>query len=206
MYNSGITVQAFIDSIIEEADISAEIPRASWLRWLSAVEQFAYTEILREYVSTTLHLDNVTTDVFPLMNLDVPHGAAPPVYDDVIRVYDENGHEIQKGGAASAQEFPDKSLYSTDYRGNLILHTFYEQAECTIIYRIRPEIKTEDNEGTLHVALPTEYLDMAAAKMRGEAYKVANEDGIAAKWLADYNLQVENFKVWSAARNERFGI
>jgi hypothetical protein len=46
---------------------------------------------------------------------------------------------------------------------------------------------------------------MVAAKMRGEAYKIANEDGLAAKWLADYNAQLESFKVWAADRNHRYG-
>jgi hypothetical protein len=89
--------------------------------------------------------------------------------------------------------------------GNIALHTREEQWQVTIVYRIRPVIKTEDNAEVLNVALPVEYLDMAGAKIRGEAYKIANEDGLAAKWLADYNQQVENFKIWASSRNERFG-
>ena len=206
MYNSGVKVADFIQSVIDEADISIEIPPASWLRWVTAVEQFVYTEILKEYVTTVLRLDQSPVDVHPLGSLDVPAGAAPPVYDDVVMVYDELGHEIPRGGAVSSLEFPEKAFYYTDYRGNLILSTPEEQAAVTVVYRIRPEIKTAENASTLNVALPPEYLDMCAAKMRGEAYKIANEDGIAGKWLADYNQQVENFKIWAASRNERYGI
>lgn len=205
MYDSGVKVKDFLDAVTEEADISIEIPRVSMLRWLSAVEQFAYTEVLKEYARSTIDLSSVPVDTIRLDMLPIPDGGAVPIYDDVIRVYGEDGGEIRKSGAVAVYEFPDYDLYYTDYRGNLVLSTRIEQAAVTVIYRLRPAIKTSDNEETLDVALPPEYLDMAGAKIRGEAYKIANEDGLAAKWLADYNQQVENFKVWAASRNERYG-
>jgi len=205
MYDSGITVKDFLDAIDEEADVSIEIPRANPLRWLSAVEQFAYTEVLKEYVRATVDLTDNPMDFVDLSVLPIPSGAAIPVYDDVIRVYGEDGQELRKSGAVAGYEFPDFDLYYADYNGHLVIHTRLEQAKVTIVYRIRPEIKTADNQATSHVSLPVEYLDMAAAKIRGEAYKIANEDGLAAKWLADYNQQVENFKIWAASRNERYG-
>lgn len=206
MYNSGVKVKDFLDAVEQEADISIEIPYASRLRWLTAVEQFAYTEVLKEYVRSTMDLTSVPTDVIRLDALPVPDGADIPAYDDIVRVYGEDGHEIRKAGSVAGYEFPDYDLFYTDYRGNLILSTRIEQSEVTVIYRIRPAIKTTDNYNTLNVALPVEYLDMAGAKVRGEAYKIANEDGLAAKWLADYNTQIENFKVWAASRNERYGV
>lgn len=206
MYDSGVKVKDFLDSVEKEADISIEIPRDSMLRWLSAVEQFAYTEVLKEFVSATLDLSGVPSDTIRLESLPVPDGAAAPVYDDVVAVYGENGQELQKAGAVSVFEFPENDLFYTDYNGGMLISTREEQAKITIIYRIRPAVKTRENDVDLHVALPPEYLDMAAAKIRGEAYKIANEDQIAAKWLADYNQQMENFKVWAAGRNERFGV
>lgn len=205
MYDSGIKVKAFLDALDNEADISVEIPRSGPLRWLSAVEQFVYSEILREYVSATVDLTSVPVDVIPLDGLPIPEGADLPVYDDVIRVYGEDGQELRKAGAIAGYEFPDFDLFYPDYRGGLVLHTRLEQSKVTIIYRLRPVIKTAANEASLNVALPAEYLDMAGAKIRGEAYKIANEDGLAAKWLADYNQQIENFKIWASSRNERYG-
>ena len=205
MYDSGITAKDFLDALDDEADISVEIPRSGPLRWLSAVEQFVYTEILREYVSATVDLTSVPVDVIRLDGLPVPEGAAVPVYDDVIRIYGEEGQELRKSGVIAGYEFPDFDLYYPDYNGGVVLHTRMEQSKVTIIYRLRPALKNADNEETLHVALPAEYLDMAGAKIRGEAYKIANEDGLAAKWLADYNTQVENFKIWASSRNERYG-
>ena len=204
MYDSGVQVKDFIGTLDDEVDIALEIPYANKLRWLSAVEQFAYTEVLKEYVRATVDISENPTDIIRLDVLPVPDGAAVPIYDDVIRIYGEDGQELQKGGAIAGYEFPEKDLYYMNYDGNVVLSTRLEQAEITVIYRLRPVIKTDDND-ELHVALPVEYLDMAGAKIRGEAYKIANEDGLAAKWLSDYNQQVENFKVWAIQRNERYG-
>lgn len=205
MYDSGITVKDFLDGLDNEADIAIEIPRSAPLRWLSAVEQFVYTEILKEYVRVTVDMTANPDDLIDLTQLPVPEGAAVPVYDDVIRVYGEDGTELRKSGAVAGYEFPDFDFFYTDYNGHMIVHTRIEQSNVTIIYRIRPVIKTSDNQTALTVALPVEYLDMAGAKIRGEAYKIANEDGLAGKWLADFNQQVENFKIWAASRNERYG-
>ena len=111
--------------------------------------------------------------------------------------------EIERSGVIGATEFPEKDLYYTDYDGNLVLNLADYADEITVIYRLRPILKAEGSSDI--VAVPPEFLDLVAAKMRGEAYKIANEDGLAAKWLADYNAQLESFKVWAAGRNQRYG-
>lgn len=206
MYDAQITAKEFAEGLADEVDTALEIPLASRLRWLSSVEQFVYTEVLREYLRSTVDLTHNETDIVDLRLLPVPHGAAAVNFDDVIRVYGEVGQEIRKAGPAAGYEFPEKDLYYKSAEGNLVLSTKIEQSRITVIYRVRPAVKTVSNADVLNVALPVEYLDMAGAKIRGEAYKIANEDGLAAKWLADYNQQMENFKVWATGRNERFGI
>lgn len=206
MYHSGVLVNNFIESLKDEADISLEIPEAAWYRWLNTVEQFVYTEVLKDYVSAEISLEDYPSDVVSLSLLPVPEDASAVCFDDVIRVYGENGTEIPKGGASSAYEFPEKSLFYGNGQTALVLSTPEEQVRIGVVYRLRPVLKSAENGASLEVALPPEYLDMAAAKMRGEAYKLANEDSLAAKWLQDFNQQVENFKVWAMSRNERFGI
>ena len=201
MYNAGITADKLIESVESEVDISPDISRETWMRAINAVEQFVYTEILREYIAIRFSYGMIEGDIIPLSSLVVPEGAADINYDDVIRIFSD-GHEVARTGVIGAVEFPEKQLYYTDFSGNIVLSLAEYPDEIAIIVRLRPKLKTTGDE---YVALPPEFVDMAAAKMRGEAYKIANEDILAAKWLADYNAQLENFKVWAMTRNERFG-
>lgn len=199
MYDSGVKCSDFINSIIGEADISIEIQSDSWCRWLNTVEQFIYTEILDEYASAEI---DYASDSVTLSTLSVPSGCASVTYDDVIAVY-ADGVQIEKSGIKGVMNFSDKNLYYTDYNGNLVLSLTEVPNKITVIYRLRPILKTE--AGNYNVAVPAEFLDMVSARLRGEAYKIANEDGLAGKWLADYNTQLESFKVWAEKRNKRYG-
>ena len=199
MYDSGVKCSDFINSIIGEADISIEIQSDSWYRWLNTVEQFIYTEILDEYASTEI---DYASDSVTLSTLTVPYGCASVTYDDVIAVY-ADGVQVEKSGIKGVMNFSDKNLYYTDYDGNLVLSLTEVPNKITVIYRLRPILKTE--AGNNNVAVPAEFLDMVSARLRGEAYKIANEDGLAGKWLADYNTQLESFKVWAEKRNKRYG-
>lgn len=199
MYDSGVKCSDFINSIIGEADISIEIQSDSWYRWLNTVEQFIYTEILDEYASTEI---DYASDSVTLSTLTVPYGCDSVNYDDVIAVY-ADGVQVEKSGIKGVMNFSDKNLYYTDYNGNLVLSLTEAPNKITVIYRLRPILKTET--GNNNVAVPAEFLDMVSARLRGEAYKIANEDGLAGKWLADYNTQLESFKVWAEKRNKRYG-
>lgn len=199
MYDSGVKCSDFINSIIGEADISIEIQSDSWYRWLNTVEQFIYTEILDEYASAEI---DYVSDSVTLSTLTVPYGCDSVTYDDVIAVY-ADGVQVEKSGIKGVMNFSDKNLYYTDYNGNLVLSLTEVPNKITVIYRLRPILKTE--AGNHNVAVPAEFLDMVSARLRGEAYKIANEDGLAGKWLADYNTQLESFKVWAGKRNKRYG-
>lgn len=199
MYDSGVTMNSLISSVTSEADVSLPIPASLYVRTINAVEQFLYTEILKEYAMFRF---SDIYDSYSLSGISVPAGCASVLYDDVIRVWaDEN--ELEKSTAGTAHDFPDKNLYYTDYAGNLVVQS-EPFTEIVVMYRLRPILKTESS-GTSVVAVPPEFIELVASRMRGEAYKVANEDGLSAKWLAEYNAQVENFKVWAASRNARYG-
>lgn len=191
MYDCGITAKAFIETVQGEADISAVIPEASWLRWINTVEQFLYAEILAEYVRAEIPY----AEKIPLASI-----GEGVTYDDIISVYGDDV-ELDRAGviAGTAVERP---MYWTDYDGNVILRTADVPSQVFVVYRLRPAIK---KTGAETIRIPVEWLDLLAARMRGEAYKVANEDGLAGKWMNDYNMQLESFKIWAAKRNERYG-
>ena len=48
MYLSNVTAKDFIAEIKEELDIAPAVPDALFVRWLTALEQLLYTEIVRE--------------------------------------------------------------------------------------------------------------------------------------------------------------
>jgi hypothetical protein len=54
--------------------------------------------------------------------------------------------------------------------------------------------------------IPDEYLSLLRAKLRGEIFKLANEDSLAAKWLGEYNALLPAFAAYcERARRERVG-
>lgn len=191
MYDCGITAKAFIETVQGEADISAVIPEASWLRWINTVEQFLYAEILAEYVRVEIPY----AEEIPLTSI-----GEGVTYDDIVSVYGDDV-ELDRAGVI-AGTVVERPMYWTDYEGNVILRPIDVPSQVFVVYRLRPTIK---KTGAETIQIPVEWLDLLAARMRGEAYKVANEDGLAGKWMNDYNMQLESFKIWAAKRNERYG-
>ena len=88
-------------------------------------------------------------------------------------------------------------IKSTATSGAIFPNTYYKNgvdvgynakkpvSEMTIVYFARPAVKTSNQPG--NVMVPYEFTDLVRAKLRGEAYKLCNEDAVAAKWLSDYN-------------------
>ena len=56
-----------------------------------------------------------------------------------------------------------------------------------------------------NVMLPYEFIDLAKAKIRSEAYKLVNEFTSAANWVNDFNILLENLKVWVQLKKSNFG-
>ncbi len=200
MFNSGITAYDLIEQIKDEADISYPIPDASYVLWLNALEQLLYTELIRE--QGRIELDGVSGDVVDLDTLTVPNGENAIRFEDIHAIYADDTQLIEST-VASGVIFPD-----TYYKigNNLGLNLTREPGTLKIIYFVKPELKTELNIGTKNVMLPIEFIDIAKAKLRGEAYKIANEDSLAAKWINDYNVLLETFKAWLSGKQSEFGM
>lgn len=204
MYDSGITVSDLIQSVIEEAEMSIEIPIKSWYRWLNACEQFLYTELFNDHSLVTIPYDEIDNNTVHLLAIPVDNNTDTVRYDDIAKVYCDD-IELDKGCEEYSHIMYDKPMYYTDNNGGLVINPACEYVHCVrIVYRMRPKMKHPDDDiSTLNV--PIEFVDMVCAKLRGEAYKIANEDGLSAKWLNDYNTQLENLKVWVSERVSRYG-
>jgi hypothetical protein len=196
MFDSGKSVSELITELKDEVDIALEIPTSTYLLWLSSIEQLCYSEIIKE--QREANVLNPTTPI-QMDSISVSENEAPIRFEDIHTVYADDVQLI-KSTLASGQIFPDTFYKHNDDLG---FNSPYKIKELKIVYFARPKIKTAE-EG--NVMLPIEFIDMAKAKMRGEAYKLVNEDAMAGKWLNDYNIMLENFKAWCNNKASQFGM
>ncbi len=207
MFDSGISAAQLIEELKSEIDVAIPIPNSSYVRWLNSLEQLLYSEFIQE--------QNVIA-------YDYETGSDRTYYlEDGGRLVDMIGFECERPKACDVFSVycGDKQLVQTTYekyhifpdcyciyRDKLILVNTEEPYDVKIYFHSRPKLKTAGNFNDLNVMLPIEFIEIAAAKLRGEAYKLANEDVLAAKWLNDYNILLENFKVWLKSREVNLGI
>lgn len=200
MFDSGIKAAALIEQIENEADIAIPIAKESFVSWLNALEQLLYTELIQE--QGKIELDGVNGSVIGIDTLNVPNGENAVRFEDIHTIYADQTQLIEST-AASGVIFPD-TFYKIGVDIGLNLKKQPERV--TIIYFVKPELKTTDNISTKNVMIPVEFIDLAKAKLRGEAYKVANEMELSAMWLNDYNVLLETFKAWLSGKQPEFGM
>lgn len=206
LYDSAVTTADFILGLRDELDIASIIPDSAFIRWLNTVEQTVYTELIREMRSVHLTVDYVDGDTpsFSLSDIVPSDGEDPVIFDDILKVY-VDGIELDRVSLISGTTFDNLGMYYVD-GGRVMVKTLVPASEVTVIHVVRPAKKAVEN-GELPretVKLPAEWLEIAASRLRGEAYKLANDDNLAAKWLNDYNLYLEQFKVW-LKKNKVYG-
>lgn len=206
MFDSGISAADLIADVISEADVAYPITNRSYIGWLTALEQLLYSEIIKEQRAVTLNRSDITANEIDLNSIEVPEGHAKPRFEDIYTVF-VGDRQLIKTNLASGLTFPDVYYKSGDKLG--FNSPYARSYGVKIIYFVRPEIKTvsdDDEIGGGNVMLPPEFSDMAKAKLRGEAYKIANEDALAAKWLNDYNILLESFKEWIKQKQAAFAM
>lgn len=200
MFDSGIKAASLIEQIKNEADIAIPIANESYVSWLNALEQLLYTELIQE--QGKIELDGVNGSVIGIDTLNVPNGENAVRYEDIWCIYADSTQLIEST-VTSGVIFPN-----TYYKiGNDIgVNLKKEPEKVKIVYFVKPELKTTDNISTKNVMIPVEFIDLAKAKLRGEAYKVANEGELAAMWINDYNVLLETFKAWLSGKQPEFGM
>ena len=203
MFDSGIKVSDLVSQLKDEVDIAIPIKNSSYVLWLNALEQLLYTELIQE--QGKIELEAVESGVIDINTLQVPNGENAVRFEDIYTIYADKT-QLKESTLASGVIFPN-TFYKE--QNNIGLNLKKSPSNIKIIYIVRPAPKTvgaDDKIGAGNVMLPIEFVDLAKAKLRGEAYKVANEDGIAAKWLNDYNVLLETFKAWLSGKQSEFGM
>lgn len=220
MFDSKIPTKDIIEELKSEVDIAIEIPDKTYVDWLNSLEQLIYSEIIkeqREWKGMLIHEnlpptfggqgDNVINASGTFSgNVDsdmttIGDGLDSPRFEDIHAVY-ADGVQLIKTTFTSGGIFKN-CFYKTGING-IVIQTEKKDPNIDIICIARPALKSVGDDST--IMLPPEFIDMAKAKLRGEAYKLANEDNLAAKWLNDYNAWLENFKAWIGSKQPQFGL
>ena len=200
MFDSGIKASALINQIKAEADIAVPVSDESYVLWLNSLEQLLYTELIRE--QGKIEIGDTEASVLNIEAINVPSGENAVRFEDIYTIYADKTQLIFST-AASGVIFPD-----TYYKigNNIGLNLKKTPEKIVIIYYVKPALKTVSDISAKNVMLPIEFIDLAKAKLRGEAYKLVNEDALSAKWLNDYNILLETFKTWLSEKQSKFGM
>ena len=210
MFDSGISVKKLIDGLQSEVDIALEIPDETYIEWLNSLQQLLYTEVIKEQKKTTLQ--GTMQNPISLSLIMKESNENTPIFEDIHAVY-ADGVQLIQSTLTSGVIFPN-----TYYKNNnkIGYRTKTPPQEMIIIHIVKPALVTvtshgntkdaDDNGNPINVMVPIEFIDLVKSKLRGEAYKLANEDALAAKWLNDYNTHLETFRAWIAEKESNFGI
>lgn len=196
MFESSIKASTIVAEIMAEADIAPDIPDESFYTWIDEAEQLLYSEIIKEIWESKL--ENAVSPV-AFDGLKADNSADTPRFEDVYAVY-AGKTQLMHVTPVGGNTFPN-----TYWKENVKIG-FKTDGDNTlrIFYFVRPRLKINNTEDT--VKLPPEWVCIIRAKLRGEAFKLVNEDNAAAKWLNDYNVLIEQFKQYMGRRQDTVGV
>lgn len=211
MFDSTITAKDLIREVKNEVDVALPVPDEQYMFWLNTAEQMLYSELIKELWEAKIRTDpSIEHSLFPDYSFQPPliPEQEPPRFEDIYAVYAEkDGQYIQLIQASPAQKdiFPDCWYKTGQGEFGLGIHSENMQG-VKLYYYVRPALKTEENYHIQTVKLPLEFIELIKAKLRAQAYKIENEFVLAQNWANDYNVLLEQFKVWIAGRTPTFGM
>lgn len=224
MYDSGVTISQLIGDVKREVDVVIKVPSSVYADALNYVHQMVYGEIVQErglinYGLNTIWVEELNKkDIIAVPNnnnpttnhykveFDEQEGLDKIRFEDITQVF-FNGVELLKTELRECMLIPD--TYSKYGEGVVInvdtmtidRYKYPNDDILSFLYIKRPpQVRAIGNGFTSgNVMLPNEFIELAKSYMRGAAYKSANEDALAAKWISDFNNMLETFKVWMQA-------
>lgn len=214
MFDSGIPASRLIEDLKNETDTALPIPNSEYVQWLNETEQLVYTEIIKEehchLFENLTESDGCPTFEFQLSDLtESTNVQAPVLYIDICGIYN-NDIQLMRVSSEHERTF-FKHSYWYDYSKDKVCLYIPDKKrrgpDTYVYYYIRPPLKTvdaSDNVESGNVMLPIEFISLAKAKLRAEAYKVVNEGTYAANWLNEYNYALENLKLWIEGKRNYF--
>lgn len=200
LFDGGISVSRFIAQMQEELTGKGDCPQWRFVEWLNIVQQLLYSEVIKYECSRGISLsergfegNSVDYCQFP-----VPDGIDKIRYSDIFAVKADGSFLV------SGREMDSDMLSEIyfDKGGRLSFVTNTAANNVTVYFNGRPKVITDCNIDKRNIAIPLEFIDLLRCRIRSEFYKYVDEDTLSAKWTAEYNAILEDFKEWCSAREE----
>lgn len=208
MFDSGISAKDLIAQLKSEVDAAEEIPNATYITFLNALEQMLYADFIKEQNTIKVSL-SPAVNTFPatvdLSGLEIPDTEDNVTFEDIYAVYVNHNLQLIKTSPANGIIFPN-SYYKTG--GNLSYSSKNPVREIRIVYIVKPAVKTVDENDVIqdgNVMIPLEFIELVKSKLRYEAYMLVNEYTAAANWVNVFNSLLTTFSEWLANREPQFG-
>ncbi len=202
IFTSNLTAKAFLDGILDEMELFSPPSRTRFIEVLDETVTRLYSEIIRhrEVVPMAATGGEISYAAIAL-------AAGHPVHsEDILAVADEaTGHPLFGIARAAESCLPAGTEGYVLHDDGLLFYPRGQNGSYLITCLYRPTQITADSEARVTVRIATEYLPLLRAKLRGEGYKLAGEDELAAKWLGEYNLLLADFVRYVTEVKERQG-
>ena len=190
IYESDVTASRLITSVSDDIKVFPAISMSNYIGWYNDVVQSIYKSIIKPCTLITVAAAKETE----LSGIDIPDNS---VFPEGAQMYlTKNGirRKLLRVDNERDLVFRD-SVYIGDEEIKISSDDITD-AKLIIEVLTPPPIITEDNASGAMVPFPIEYHDMIKARLKGEAFKLCNQDSTAAKWLNDFNAALEDFKAF----------
>lgn len=189
MFQAAITVGTLIDSVVEGMGLYTEIDRAAYRDVLNECLATLYIDVIDE---RAVCIAKSVEGVITYKSITVPTGQSAPRAADIRAVlYRDRPLQYLPPDKFHLVVTADGDFYTLKADGIHLTPT-RSTTDLQVSYTVRPQRYGAGDEGAA-VPFPNEYLSLLRAKLRGEAYKLANEEAFAAKWLGEYNNSLAAF-------------
>lgn len=206
MFDSGYPVERLISEVEKETNLAFPVTRESYVSWYNLCEQGLYSDIIQEEKT------ECTDYKSELCLSDIPVNDS---YADFMRPDDVRNVFLEVNGKKHEMEHVSLenylrgigAAYAYAKEGNRFLFRKpggTEGGKLTFLRFVRPVPKRVIGETvTGTVMLPEEYLELMRCRLRGEKYRLMNEDVMCAKWINEYNYHLQMFTAFIESRRAR---
>ena len=192
MFICNTSAKTLLDETVEELRLYESIPRTTFRRVLNETLGRLYNEVVYEVREAD---GRSVSGEIALSSLPLTADSGSVREEDVLRVcHDGSALQYLPPRRFALVSGNDGNFY-TVRDGKIILSPSLSDYTMQVSYLHRPRPYSEEDEERM-LPMPEEYVSLVRAKLRGEIYKLANEDALSAKWLGEYNTILPAFAAY----------